>query len=53
MDGSLATVSVNSTTNPPGMVTENNWGFRGRGGNGEGPNDPAPVVRHYEGDLIP
>ena len=52
MDGSLATVSVNSTTNPAGMVTRNNWGFR-PGGNGEGPGDPAPVVRRYVGDLIP
>ena len=53
MDGSLATVSVNSTTNPAGMVTRNDWGFRPTGGNGEGPHDPAPVVRHYVGDLIP
>jgi len=52
MDGSLATVSVNSTTNPAGMVTRNDWGFRA-GGNGEGPGDPGVVVRHYSGDLIP
>lgn len=37
------TVSVNSTTNPAGIVTQNNWGFRPTGGNGEGPHDPAPV----------
>ncbi len=43
------TVSVNSTTNPAGIVTENNWGFRPTGQNGEGPNDPAPVVRTYIG----
>jgi hypothetical protein len=43
------TVSVNSTTNPAGIVTRNNWGFRPRGANGEGPNDPAPVVRSYTG----
>ncbi len=53
MDGSLATVSVNSTTNPAGIVTRNDWGFRGRGGNGEGASDPAPVVRHYLSDLTP
>ncbi len=43
------TVSVNSTTNPAGIVTRNNWGFRPRGQNGEGPHDPAPVVRSYIG----
>ncbi len=48
-NGKLQTVSVNSTTNPAGIVTRNDWGFRPRGGNGEGPNDPAPVVRRYIG----
>ena len=43
------TASVNSTTNPAGIVTINNWGFRSTGGNGEGPKDPAPVVRSYIG----
>jgi len=59
-DGTLQTVSVNSTTNPAGIVTQNGWGFRPRGQigpgqegpNGEGPNDPAPVVRRYVGDAI-
>lgn len=43
------TVSVNSTTKPAGLVTRNDWGFRPRGQNGEGPKDPAPVVRSYTG----
>jgi len=43
------TASVNSTTNPPGLVTVNSWGFRPTGQNGEGPHDPAPVVRSYVG----
>jgi hypothetical protein len=49
------TVSVNSTTDPAGIVTMNNWGFRtgpvvnGQGPNGEGPNDKPPVVRRYIG----
>jgi hypothetical protein len=47
--GKLQTVSVNSTTTPKGIVTRNDWGFRPRGGNGEGPHDPAPVVRRYVG----
>ena len=48
-NGKLQTVSANSTTIPKGIVTRNDWGFRPRGGNGEGPNDPAPVVRRYVG----
>lgn len=44
------TASVNSTTHPAGIVTVNSWGFRPRGQNGEGRNDPAPVVRRYIGD---
>ena len=44
-----STVSVNSTTNPAGIVTQNSWGFRGSGQNGEGPKDPKPVVRSYTG----
>jgi RHS repeat-associated protein len=43
------TASVNSTTNPEGIVTQNDWGFRPRGQNGDGPNDPPPVVRQYTG----
>ncbi len=50
------TVSVNSTTTPEGIVTENNWGFRsgalnanGLGGNGEHLGDKPPVVRKYIG----
>lgn len=47
--GRDATVSANSTTVPPGVVTINAWGFRPAGGNGEGPNGAAPVVRQLEG----
>jgi hypothetical protein len=42
------TISVN--TKHGGIVERNDWGFRPRGNNGEGPNDPSPVVRHYLGD---
>ena len=49
--GTLQTISVNSTTSPAGVVTMNGWGFRPAGQNGEGLNDPAPVVRQYVGDL--
>ncbi len=48
--GSGQTVSANTAVNPAGLVTRNNWGFRPRGGNGDGPRDPAPVVRIYIGD---
>jgi hypothetical protein len=48
-NGKPQTVSVNSRTTPEGIVTQNDWGFRPRGGNGEAPNDPAPVVRTYVG----
>ena len=44
---------LNSTTNPAGIVTRNDWGFRPRGGNGEGAGDPGVVVRRYVGDSIP
>ncbi len=50
------TVSVNSTTTPAGIVTENNWGFRtgpivnGEGPNGESRTDKPPVVRKYIGN---
>ena len=47
--GGLLTVSVSSVTNPAGTVVMNNWGFRP--GGGEGPGDPAPVVRRYVGTL--
>jgi RHS repeat-associated protein len=43
------TVSVNSKTDPKGIVTRNPWGFRPRGQNGESSSDPAPVVRSYTG----
>jgi RHS repeat-associated protein len=48
-NGKLQTVSVNSTTKPAGIVSRNDWGFRRRGENGEGPKDPAPVLRRYVG----
>ncbi len=48
--GPSSTVSVNSATNPKGIVTSNDWGFRGTGSNGETSTDPAPVVRSYIGD---
>ena len=44
------TVSVNTAANPAGIVTRNDWGFRPAPQNGEGPGDPAPVVRHYIGE---
>jgi len=44
------TVSVNSAVQPEGLVTNNNWGFRPAGENGESANDPPPVVRHYTGE---
>jgi RHS repeat-associated protein len=43
------TVSANTAKNPPGIVTQNNWGFRPRGQNGERAGDFAPVVRRYLG----
>jgi RHS repeat-associated protein len=49
----LRTVSVNSTTNPAGIVTRNDWGFRASGQNGEGAHDPGVMVRRYVGDQIP
>lgn len=50
--GILATLSVNSMTTPKGVVTQNDWGFRPPGQNGESPGDPAVVVRRYVGNLI-
>jgi RHS repeat-associated protein len=49
--GPGTTVSVDTTTigHPAGTVTRSNWGFRAAPGNGEGPGDRAPVVRHYIG----
>jgi RHS repeat-associated protein len=44
------TVSANTAVRPAGLVTLNNWGFRPAGQNGDGPHDPAPVVRLYNGD---
>jgi hypothetical protein len=43
------TASVNANTNPRGIVTVNDWGFRSSGQNQEHPGD-AVVVRHYIGD---
>jgi hypothetical protein len=42
------TISVNTAHG--GIVERNDWGFRSRGLNGDSPNDPSPVVRHYLGD---
>jgi RHS repeat-associated protein len=42
------TSSANATGNYGGQITENNWGFRPAGQNGESSTDPAPVVRHPE-----
>ena len=47
-DGNLATVSANATGSYGGQITQNNWGFRPAGQNGESSTDPAPVVRHPE-----
>ena len=44
-DGKLATVSANSGGGFGGQITQNDWGFRPAPQNGEGPRDPAPVVR--------
>jgi hypothetical protein len=43
------TVSANTAVSPQGIVTQNNWGFRPWGSNGERPGDFAPVVRRYVG----
>ena len=44
------TVSAYGEAQPPGLVLENDWGFRtSPGANGEGANDAAPVVRHWLG----
>ena len=40
------TVSANAIEG--GTVTQNDWGFRPAGQNGESSKDPAPVVRHPE-----
>jgi len=41
------TVSAYGEVQPPGLVLENDWGFRtSPGANGEGAKDAAPVVRH-------
>ncbi len=44
-DGKLATVSANATGSYGGQITQNDWGFRPAGQNGESATDPAPVVR--------
>jgi RHS repeat-associated protein len=44
-DGNLATVSANATGNYGGQITQNDWGFRPTGQNGESATDSAPVVR--------
>jgi RHS repeat-associated protein len=46
--GSGETVSANATGNYGGQITQNDWGFRPAGQNGESSTDPAPVVRHPE-----
>jgi len=47
--GTLQTVSASTAVTPAGKVTLSNWGFRQAPYNGEGPHDPAPVVRIYVG----
>jgi hypothetical protein len=49
--GGSLTASVNSTTQPAGIITINDWGFRPRGENGESENDPAPKIRRYLGNT--
>ena len=44
------TVSANTAVKSAGIVTQNNWGFRPYGQNGERRGDPAPVVRRYVGN---
>jgi RHS repeat-associated protein len=48
--GGLYSVSVSSRTQVPGTLVMNSWGFQSSG-NGEGPGDPAPVVRQPLADL--
>ena len=43
------TVSVNSSVQPAGLVSNNDWGFRPPLLNGEAATDPPPVVRTYLG----
>ena len=46
------TVLAYGEMTPAGLVVENDWGFRtGRGENGEGPADAAPVVRRWVGKV--
>jgi RHS repeat-associated protein len=49
--GGSLTASVNSTTQPAGIITINNWGFRPKGENGESEKDPEPKVRRYLGNI--
>jgi RHS repeat-associated protein len=42
------TASANATGSYGGQITQNDWGFRPAGQNGENSKDPAPVVRHPE-----
>ena len=48
--GNGMVASVNATTNPPGIVTINDWGFRGLNQNGKHQGDSPPVVRRWMGD---
>lgn len=47
--GNGMVASVNAKTNPPGIVTINDWGFRGLGNNDEHKGDNPPVVRRWVG----
>ena len=47
--GNGMVASVNAKTNPPGIVTVNDWGFRGLGQNDEHQGDNPPVVRRWIG----
>ena len=47
--GNGMVASVNSTTTPRGIVTINDWGFRGLGNNDEHKGDNPPVVRRWIG----
>ena len=48
--GNGVVASANANTVPPGIVTINDWGFRGLGKNGEHQGDAGPVVRRWIGD---
>ena len=48
--GNGKVASVNFNTTPRGIVTINDWGFRGLGNNEEHLGDAGPVVRRWIGD---